>query len=915
MNKGPSIARINFDTDEAAFDRLKQDGINYIQQLSGKMWTDHNSHDPGITILEQLCYCLTELMYDSEYKVADYLVGADGQMAFEALALHTPAQILPCRPTTLADIRRALLDGMAPYSEVDNVWVEPILIADTGQASGLYRVRLQLSTQTTVSNAHHHLDSRIKQQLLNCWFGLRNLGEDIAEVEIVSNTLCTLGCTLDIFDGYDTNLILAQIYLYCSNWLERPGMPEQVTQGPTAGCPVEEVFNGPSLSRSGYPDESDEQQERLSISSLRQHLFLISGVKQVSEIKLTKNGQPLTHKSKREPGLMLQLPQSQPQLSEAMKLSRYDENVPMSYSKVSYHFGQLHIQQNKGGDADETMQQWYAKPQGQYRQLEQYYSLQNQFPAFYGLEGDLKGGFVGGELFGQEATSQDAQGSAAQGDEDTKQARKGTINQLKGYLLLFDQLMANYKANLANIRTLFSLHFNEDESNPRRGRTVQTYRFSELDDSVIKGIGQLYPAQSSLRFAELMADFDDGIERKSRVLDQMLALYGETFDQQFLLRFPGDISPSELGQQMLINKTLYLKSIVQMTADRCGGVNYAASPGAQAEGFGFAQKLNAHLDMVAGFYSQSGGFGNPELLGRELNLCTDAQFLALHYNSPASPDYYLHQVGQHEASGFIPMRPMDSQLSFTDLRQQVTRMPAFNGGQGNFASLPQSLIRQGADIGNYYLVEKADKDAMDLVVTIPLRQGVDGVSWVYLGNYPNQQAAMRDGNNLCNYLQQIHRHTDSLHVVDNVLLRPTPGQHHNNDNSLQSRGEGYADQDDNFYHFRISVLLPGWTTRCCNTAFRRYVQSLVSDLCPAHIEPTLYWLDFDQMTTFEGLFINWQSARAQWPYPMEQDSSLTTRGSGQGAGRGGNMAGLDSRAKALKQWLQAAAPTPASGAV
>ena len=45
------------------FDKMRKEGIEYIAQLSGKIWTDHNVHDPGITILEMLCYALLDLGY------------------------------------------------------------------------------------------------------------------------------------------------------------------------------------------------------------------------------------------------------------------------------------------------------------------------------------------------------------------------------------------------------------------------------------------------------------------------------------------------------------------------------------------------------------------------------------------------------------------------------------------------------------------------------------------------------------------------------------------------------------------------------------------------------------------------------------------------------------------------------------
>ena len=55
------------------FADLKREGIESVQNLSGKNWTDYNLHDPGITILEQLCYALTEIIYQADFDVADLL--------------------------------------------------------------------------------------------------------------------------------------------------------------------------------------------------------------------------------------------------------------------------------------------------------------------------------------------------------------------------------------------------------------------------------------------------------------------------------------------------------------------------------------------------------------------------------------------------------------------------------------------------------------------------------------------------------------------------------------------------------------------------------------------------------------------------------------------------------------------------
>src|ERR1700720_1506279 len=55
------------------FYRLRREGIGYIQQAGSARWTDYNVHDPGITILEALCYAITDLGYRIDWNIADVL--------------------------------------------------------------------------------------------------------------------------------------------------------------------------------------------------------------------------------------------------------------------------------------------------------------------------------------------------------------------------------------------------------------------------------------------------------------------------------------------------------------------------------------------------------------------------------------------------------------------------------------------------------------------------------------------------------------------------------------------------------------------------------------------------------------------------------------------------------------------------
>ena len=52
---------------------LREEGIPHLERMAGKLWTDFNTHDPGITILGQVCYAITDLDLIDERPYVDYV--------------------------------------------------------------------------------------------------------------------------------------------------------------------------------------------------------------------------------------------------------------------------------------------------------------------------------------------------------------------------------------------------------------------------------------------------------------------------------------------------------------------------------------------------------------------------------------------------------------------------------------------------------------------------------------------------------------------------------------------------------------------------------------------------------------------------------------------------------------------------
>lgn len=100
------------------YDFLRSEGMKHIENLGSALWTDYNAHDPGITILEALCYAITELGYRNNFDIKDLLTKDDGSIA-DNQCFYTAKDILTNNPLTINDYRKLLVD----IEGVNNAWL------------------------------------------------------------------------------------------------------------------------------------------------------------------------------------------------------------------------------------------------------------------------------------------------------------------------------------------------------------------------------------------------------------------------------------------------------------------------------------------------------------------------------------------------------------------------------------------------------------------------------------------------------------------------------------------------------------------------------------------------------------------------------------------------------------------------
>jgi hypothetical protein len=105
------------------FYRMRREGIGFIATAGSANWTDYNVHDPGITILEALCYAITDVGYRIDWDIADILSpqtpSSDPLQPYPNQAFFTARDILTVNPTTSDDFRRLLID----LPDVHDAWL------------------------------------------------------------------------------------------------------------------------------------------------------------------------------------------------------------------------------------------------------------------------------------------------------------------------------------------------------------------------------------------------------------------------------------------------------------------------------------------------------------------------------------------------------------------------------------------------------------------------------------------------------------------------------------------------------------------------------------------------------------------------------------------------------------------------
>lgn len=796
MSNSQTIARNAGSAEPFAFARLRQEGIAISQELSGLGWTDYNHHDPGVTILEQICFALTDLIYRSRFDVTDYLCNEAGEINMSALGLHAPEDVFFSRPGTTLDYQKALVDMSADISEA--------LVSSNSTLPGLYQVQVRRGPD---SHAGLIDDDELVRETEANFHQLRNLCEDLdSSVTVVEEVECDLRAEISLKPDCHAAGVLAAIYHAAGEELAKAVAYEAYSAGLDEGQGLEDSFTGTftanGLLADAVFDESEGERDRhLRESAILARIRDIEGVDYVASLQLVAGG--VHGGQNRIPShcnFRLAEPQ-RPSDLRGIRLSSSGRNLAFAFDDFLAQLENLRFASSNKTYKLEEDRILSAAPRGTHRDVARYQSLQNDFPVAYGIN-----------RFGV--------------PEHYSPQRKAQALQLKSYLLLFEQIMANYLANLDSIRQLFSIEIREEA----------TYRSGVLRADEISSLEQVYPANAEQVLDTILERIDDFIGRKSRLLDYLLGLYGEQFKQDQLRNLDCYHTPAELERHIILNKIRLLNRIKYASGDRAAAANinspnYYADVSDESELFS-----GRHLQAVSGLqYRSSILLGFKYLAPR--SLVREVFNHDVRIDSGDGNSEYIAEAARLFQNR--EQRDEEDQRYYRVVRRTASRIPVLRRG-----ILSQQLLKQGVSADNY----RYEEDELFLRLGAEAADSEDDDNWLSLLRSDDAGEAERSKRFLRRYLIHLSKECEGMHVLEHILLRPADF------NELdQDARQRYAN--------RVTVVFPAWTARCSDPQFRSLAADVVRENCPAHISPEIHWLDFSSMCEFEVLHRRWLDLR------------------------------------------------------
>lgn len=542
---------------EVDWSYLREQGLAYLQQISQPLWNDFRLQDPGLTLFETLCYGLDQLQQYGKTPIAELLEAQSQGLSQQDLnenmanSMFAPEDILTTHPLTTFDLRKCLID----VEGVRNAWVvaavnnaSPLYYdldhqrlsseARSGSQAvylkGLHNIRIEAEPELDISN--EVLIERVRSQL----YKVRNLAEDYSQITVLDSQPIYLFSKLELTPEANVEQTLAQLYFNLKKLLE-PEVPKySLGQLLVKGYAIEDIYAGPKLVNGLILNNDLGEEHRpheLHLSDLNPVILSLSGVKNIAYLAASNRIEAAREEFHEwvmplDNSRVLRLA---PIDEQPIKLYKKEQEISPDQQRVAQYLKLLDQQdeQQKLQEAlistpDSTTDTKQSFNVEQETSSPENKSLALKLPQNYGLS----------ELGPPEGATDE---------------HKAKIKQLKAFILMFDQLLANLMLQIQEVGAHFSLN---------QSASSATYLSEALQDSQEADFSEL----SDLTWLEqLQADPERDSERRQRLLSHLLGRFNQQFVDRLLLGMQ--------QQDYLTAQQDYLKNLDSLTRNRARGLN------------------------------------------------------------------------------------------------------------------------------------------------------------------------------------------------------------------------------------------------------------------------------------------------------------------------------------------------------
>jgi hypothetical protein len=900
MNRGENIEEaLDFN-----FEFLRQHGIELLQQLSGNIWTDYNLHDPGVTILEHLCFVFTDLAYRTDFSIQDILAMENGKIDAYPNSFFTPRGMLSINPVSIQDKRKYIIDSVP---EIANILIEPVVAPEAGHTcfTGVYKTVLrlkkdcdpELNNAESAGNDSELIDAEvIKQTVKNKLIASRNLCEDFEAITILKPQRIELNAGIIIENNVVAEEVLAQIYIKLEALINPEIKYATEKELKNKGWPMEEIYHGPRLEKGIITDdELKPLQVIIDPVAFIKTILSVEGVVNIRNFQLRVDGNAA--------GANLYHIREgyYPYLEYAPgNVSLYKNNTRLEVKESVFRNRYYRIKQvtNKDFIAALYRNEDASVLQGKWRDLKKYHSIQQYFPLAYGL---------GKDGLPEEAGAE----------------RKAAVKQLRGYLMLFEQTLLNYLAQLGNINNFFSA----DLQSPDALHTIYCQPPFDLPgaDDIIKSSATNTPEAERNLFIEKLRDMVENeeafIKKKNQVIDHLLARFNLSPADTPVTKYEiyygkGDDARTDLKLRW---KSSLLLQVKEISYYKFRSFDYTGGQSIMPPNAGFKKNMYAFL-YIAGPYEKSltAAFNNEQV-----------RFVP----QAGITDPTIHHVRINDRD--------------TDTHELIDDHPGLLSSTF-FNNQTIAVFSSGVNKSNYKLLaDPANPQQVVLAFKVGGNENRD--TWRIISRHTNHAAAERLLSILVQYFRRISIASEGFHMVEHILLRPDEDEpvfkHVLIDNTgkkimwqkeltgfaesrrqvdacIQQIASGnvqptfhelrqlfagwdavvaYKNADDLkyfasvtadetvlrqafdilraagtanhircmikqaaglytdaiFFSNKISFVFPMWPARFQDAVFKTYAQNFIVASCPVYIRPHFVWLNIGRMNDFEAVYFPW----------------------------------------------------------